>query len=247
VVEARAGYASAIEALARFGMRHHEGLFHACLGALEAQEGHAREALGELERAEDLLGAMEAPAFHSAVSVHRGQLDLLLAREAEARGDVDRSARLVSAARRRLDGAELSSCSEDVRLAKRLLERALARHVPGQRALAATPTSLVVGPEARWFRCNGGPPVDLGRRGALRLILVTLVERRLTRAGEASASEALLTAGWPGERVLAEAGATRVRVAVSTLRRLGLAGILLTREDGYLLDPRASIRQDDDL
>lgn len=244
---ARAGYASSIELLARFGMRHHEGLFHACLGALEAHEGHAREALDALERAENLLGAMEAPAFRSALSVHRGQLDLLLAREAEARGDGERAARLLSSARQRLADPGLMRSSEDVRFAKRLLERALAGHLPGRRAPAATPASLVVGPDARWFRSGEGTPVDLGRRGALRLILVALVERRLTCAGDASTWEVLLAAGWPGERVLAEAGATRVRVAVSTLRRLGLAGILLTREDGYLLDPRASVRADDEL
>ncbi len=65
--------------------------------------------------------------------------------------------------------------------------------------------------------------------------------RRLTAPGEATGWEALLAMGWPGERVLAGAAATRVRVAISTLRRMGLAGFLLTRDDGYLLDPRASV------
>ena len=244
---ARAGYASAIEMLARFGVRHHEGLFHACLGALEAQDGHAREALGALERAENLLGAMEVPAFRSALEVHRGQLELLLAREAEAKGEIERSAYLLTAARRRWSDVELATSSEDVRFARRLLGRALERHVPGRRADATTPASLVVGPEARWFRCGEGERVDLSRRGALRLMLLALVERRLARAGEASAWEAMLAAGWPGERVLAAAAATRVRVAISTLRRLGLAGILLTRDDGYLLDPRAQVREADEV
>jgi hypothetical protein len=54
--------------------------------------------------------------------------------------------------------------------------------------------------------------------------------------------EALLAEGWPNERVIATAGATRVRVAIATLRRLGLASVLVTRDDGYLLDPRTQVQ-----
>jgi hypothetical protein len=53
--------------------------------------------------------------------------------------------------------------------------------------------------------------------------------------------DALLAAGWPGERVSAEAGMQRVRVAVSTLRKLGLAAVIETVEGGYRLDPRATV------
>ena len=49
--------------------------------------------------------------------------------------------------------------------------------------------------------------------------------------------DALVAIGWPGERVLVEAAATRVRVAIATLRRHGLRQVLLTRDDGYLIDP----------
>ena len=45
----------------------------------------------------------------------------------------------------------------------------------------------------------------------------------------------LLEAGWPGERVLPEAAANRVYVAVATMRKLGLRDVLLSRDDGYLL------------
>ncbi len=49
--------------------------------------------------------------------------------------------------------------------------------------------------------------------------------------------EALIMAGWPGERILPKAGATRLYTALSTLRRLGLRRVLLRRRTGYLLDP----------
>ena len=38
-----------------------------------------------------------------------------------------------------------------------------------------------------------------------------------------------------------EAASKRLRVAIATLRSLGMREALLTRDDGYLLDPAASI------
>jgi hypothetical protein len=49
--------------------------------------------------------------------------------------------------------------------------------------------------------------------------------------------ETLVTAGWPGERMLVRAGATRVYTAIASLRRLGLRDVLLSAEHGYLLAP----------
>lgn len=49
--------------------------------------------------------------------------------------------------------------------------------------------------------------------------------------------EDLVSAGWPGERVLPKAGATRVYTALSTLRRLGMREVLVRRSGGYMLDP----------
>jgi hypothetical protein len=45
--------------------------------------------------------------------------------------------------------------------------------------------------------------------------------------------------------VLFEAAQTRVRVAIATLRKLGLRGVLLTRDDGYLLDPQIAVAWED--
>jgi hypothetical protein len=47
----------------------------------------------------------------------------------------------------------------------------------------------------------------------------------------------LVEAGWPSERIQAEAAASRVYTAIKTLRDLGLGRWLLRRDDGYLLDP----------
>jgi len=212
-----------------------------------------RDAMTELDRASDLLSTTNAPAFVSALGVHRGQLDLLLSREAEARGDVERARALDASARARITSATHQGSSEDVRFAVRLLARELERHALHARSgsvgepRTTARQGLEVGPDARWFSVGDAPPIDLGRRGALRLVLDGLVDRRLETPGATTDWEALLGLGWPGERVLAGAGATRVRVAISTLRRLGLAGVLVTRENGYLLDPRAPVRRNPDV
>ena len=41
--------------------------------------------------------------------------------------------------------------------------------------------------------------------------------------------------------ILAAAGAHRVRVAVSTLRKLGLANLIVTTGEGYALDARVPL------
>lgn len=98
-----------------------------------------------------------------------------------------------------------------------------------------------VGPEARWLEALAGERIDLARHGSLRRVLSALVSARIETPGRAISSEGLLAAGWPGERVLHDAGMLRVYSAIRRLRRLGLHELLLTRDDGYLLDPESRI------
>jgi predicted ATPase len=223
---ARAIYATSLELLASMRIAPTEGYFRACLAALEAADGRVDDALRELERAEMLLASGAPPAAVAALEVHRGHLDLMLARGAAAL----RATTLVARAQQRLRDAQLADRSEDVRFAVRLLTRALAGSVP-----APSRAVLHVDADARAFRIGDQPPVDLTRRAALRHIVTALVEAR----GKPLTADELLALGWPGEKVLGDAGANRVRVAISTLRRLGLASVLLTSDAGYFLDARA--------
>ncbi len=120
---------------------------------------------------------------------------------------------------------------------------------------AAEREALRVGVGAYWFEApgggggggggagggagggGGGRRVELGRRPSLRRVLAHLVAQRASAPGAAASVEALLAAGWPGERVLPEAGAERVYTAVRTLRAMGLATVLVRRDGGYALDP----------
>jgi hypothetical protein len=90
-----------------------------------------------------------------------------------------------------------------------------------------------------------GDRVDLVRYGPVRRLLDRLVVARLDEPGTALSAEALIEAGWPGERMRHTAGLLRVYSAVRRLRRLGLDRVLVTRDDGYLLDANAKVRRDD--
>jgi hypothetical protein len=93
----------------------------------------------------------------------------------------------------------------------------------------------------RLLGARGGERVSLARKRSLRLLLAALTSARLRSPSRALDSAALLALGWPGDRVLPAAGAHRVRVAIATLRRLGLREHLVSRDDGYLLDPAAAV------
>jgi hypothetical protein len=105
----------------------------------------------------------------------------------------------------------------------------------------APDAALVIGPGARWFRAFGGAKVELARRRQLRLILAALGAQRSDRPGHALSVDELLASGWPGELVQSEAGASRVYVAISTLRRMGLRELLQRVDSGYLIDPDAAV------
>jgi predicted ATPase len=108
---------------------------------------------------------------------------------------------------------------------------------PAPAAEAPASEVWIVGSEARSLRRPDGEEIDLARHGALRLVLEALVTRRLAEPGVALSANALLEAGWPGERVRHESGMLRVYSVIRRIRALGIADALLTRDDGYLLDP----------
>jgi predicted ATPase len=122
-----------------------------------------------------------------------------------------------------------------VRRAAQHLERALDDEPPDD--------VLVVCSSGEWFKAAGHEKVDLRTRRSLRLVLRALIRQRFNQAGDALSTEALFEAGWPGERAQPHAATSRVYVALSTLRKLGLRDTLVKREGGYLLDEAAAIKR----
>jgi predicted ATPase len=123
----------------------------------------------------------------------------------------------------------------------------LDKSAPASSEAKPAPAALAwsVGPEARWLEPPQGERVDLMRHGSLRRVLDALTERRLARPGEALSADALLDTAWPGEKILHDAGMLRVYTAIRRLRKLGLGSMVITRDDGYLLDPSVDIRRAD--
>ncbi|MCB9649884.1 MAG: AAA family ATPase [Deltaproteobacteria bacterium] len=113
------------------------------------------------------------------------------------------------------------------------------------RALGAR-RGVRVAADARWFEPAGRPRVSLARRPPLRRVLARLIRQHLEAPGRGLDWEALLEAGWPGERVMPGAGARRVYVAIATLRKMGLGSGISRADEGYTLDQRSLVLAEGD-
>jgi hypothetical protein len=107
-------------------------------------------------------------------------------------------------------------------------------------AVEARARAWRIGAGGRFFQPPGGAVVSLDSRPTLARILDVLVARRLASTEVVTTAE-LLAAGWMGERMVRAAAANRLRVAMSTLRKLGLEPILIREAAGYRLDPAAVV------
>lgn len=212
---------------------------HAGRAALEATTGAHDAARAQLELAR--RHALRAPGAVARVvlEAHATTVELLLSTP-PSRGVVDPArARVGELLRGDSDDAGVVRTNLDARFAVRMLAKTLA-------AVGANGSSgavLRTTQDGLWFALGGGPRVELGRRGALRRIFVALAEAHERRSGETLDVATLTSRGWPNERVLVEAASTRVRVAIATLRKLGLRDVLLTRDDGYVIDPEAVVER----
>jgi predicted ATPase len=191
--------------------------------ALRGDTGGAERALGDIERR---LRASDAARFAPLLDVYRGVVEAL-------RGDV------AAATRRAVDLARLPM--EDVRLALPLLRRVL-RETEDR---ARTWTFAAQGAS---FSAPSGGAVELAARAPLARIVDALVRHRLEHPGDLLAKEPLVRAAWPDEaRLPMGPGANRLKVAVSTLRRMGLEPLIVSKRGGYMLDPTVPVRVVDEL
>jgi DNA-binding winged helix-turn-helix (wHTH) protein len=108
---------------------------------------------------------------------------------------------------------------------------------PDAVSLPALP--LTIGEDAKWFRIGEANPIDLSRRRPLTRILWALAKAR----GETLIASDLIDAGWPGERIVRHAARIRLRVAIATLRSMGLVSHILTTRTGYALPPNVVIEE----
>jgi DNA-binding winged helix-turn-helix (wHTH) protein len=74
---------------------------------------------------------------------------------------------------------------------------------------------------ATTFFSTSAGRVEVSDRPSLRNVLRALLDAR----GAPVESAVLIAAGWPGERIREDAARNRLRVAIATLRKLGLEAI----------------------
>ncbi|MCA9594413.1 MAG: tetratricopeptide repeat protein [Myxococcales bacterium] len=227
------------EAAARLpgNYRRWAGLFAAAQATAEAEVGELEAAKTHLAVARQTLEAVGAPSDLVTWEVHERLVTLARARR---NPDPEASIQAHTAAESlmgELDRqARREPLTDEVRFPLRLLASALSL---GDSRVPSSPfrETLKVGPDAEWFATSDGERVDLSRRNAPRRLLAKLVDAQQNRPGAGVSLEGLFDAAWPGVAIRPDSQAARVYVAIGTLRKLGLATMLLRQDDGYLLDP----------
>jgi hypothetical protein len=150
-----------------------------------------------------------------------------LALDARARGDAETERTRLLEARA---AASLSSMPAS-KLVRSLVEK------QGEPA-----KTFVVASEGRALTLPSGETHDLARHGPVRRILWALAVLRRDKPGAAMSTLDMIEAGWPGEKMQHEAATLRVYTTIRRLRALGLGDALVTRDEGYLLDPDVAVR-----
>ena len=140
----------------------------------------------------------------------------------------------------RADARVAENASDDSRFALRMLQRASANESKGRES--RTREHLVVARDGSSFRLPGtADDVSIPERSPLRRILAHLARRRVEAAGEAVSIDDVIRVGWPGEKIAAAAALNRAHVALASLRKLGLRGLLVKTAGGYALSEAAVV------
>jgi predicted ATPase len=209
-------YTFALGHFAEIGDKRHDALFRAALAAALAALGDDRAAERELAMAEAAVPGGDEH-LETAVDTYRAFVT--------ACGD--QALAIPSGAQ------ALAESDEDLRIALALFDSREGARAPAD--------GLLVASDGAWFVVPGAPIVQLTKRRNLRRVLVALCKGRLAQPGRPLSVRDLVAAGWPGERILAEAASMRVYATVARLRKLGLLEYLVSRGDGYLLDARVPL------
>jgi class 3 adenylate cyclase/Tfp pilus assembly protein PilF len=123
--EARRCYTEAVQILRRSGDLIFEAWFRGCRAALEAGEGNLGTAESEMAVARRALEGTGYRFLIAGLEIHEAHLDLVRARRAHAAGDTEAAEAFQASAHRRAGQQSGGALSEDVRIAHRLLSRAI--------------------------------------------------------------------------------------------------------------------------
>lgn len=238
--------------LERMGDQRTRVRFEAMLAGVRAAQGDVDVAQRMLEPAQAYLAQMGYRVWAVCADLYQGHVDLVRWLDAQATGkpgeaDGHRARlleRLVNAEQPGRDGSPPASrLSDDVRLAARILRRAI-----GRARVLETESAMVlrVGPRCESVAPPGASRIQVAQRPTVRRMLQALVEARRTQPGTALGEEQLIAATWPDEKMVGSSAQNRLHVTLTTLRKLGLRDVLLRTDDGYLLDPAVPLVVEED-
>ena len=190
-----------------------------------------------------------SPMWSAVLRLQHGCLDVAQARAARRAGDLEGERRCRQAARRRAEaarapgpgGRSLLDRSDDARLGLRVLEQAYARLDALGDGIGAGRPELEAARDGGSFRIGLGTPIELSRRASLRGIFAALLARYESAPGAPLRNEELIEAGWPGERIPRKSALNRLRVALASLREMGLHGVIVRGDNGCLIRPEVRV------
>jgi predicted ATPase/Tfp pilus assembly protein PilF len=187
------------------------------------------------EQADQLDGAA-GRSDAEAIALFRCHLDVVTARAALANGDEARGRLLLERLRAMLTDA-------DAEAARSSSEWCFARKLLAQQLDKVPSRFLLVDSNGAWFelRSARNERNELGRRTALRNLLLALVRQHRTALGTPLTIDELFRFGWPGEDARTDSASNRTNVALTALRKTGLRDVLQTHEGGYRLDPDVGV------
>ncbi|MFK7931572.1 MAG: tetratricopeptide repeat protein [Myxococcota bacterium] len=195
-----------------------EALCHARRGAVAAQRDDLEQARAHHELADALAQPLQAPHATREMALWRAILEWKAG---------DRAAALRRRTEAITGSPSLADVSDEARLVLRLLES----------MMSDATQVLTVGPSGQWFRLPDGPRVDIARYAACCRILAFLASWAERKPGHLSDADALIEAGWPGERIVPAAARNRLSVALVQLRKQGLREVMQRSAAGWRLDP----------
>ncbi len=193
------------------------GYFTAYLATVVAEQGGIESARTLLEQAQGHIDASGDPVFALVLDWHRARI-----LKATGQGDAEELRRLRKAAE--------ESVLVDVCVA------CVKAEAGAESPVSSVSRGIVIASDGTSFSDEKGRLVELGDRPSLRRLLFALLEAHRQAPGQAVAHDALIEAGWQGERILPKAARNRLRVAIATLRKLGLQDAIRTRGSGYYLE-----------
>lgn len=108
--------------------------------------------------------------------------------------------------------------------------------------IGMTQPQLTVHQDGSWFRVDEQQSVDLRTRARYRVLLQMLVREHLQDPSATISVAAVIREVWPDERLRHTVARNRAYVALCSLRKWGLEGLLLRTQQGYQLDPNLRVQ-----